>query len=270
MTGARTVATMKDAEAVAEFGALVAGGAEPLDRALALIATAGRPDVDPDAVIGRIDELADMVPAGDSVQMCRGLFTGLGFHGNRTDYYDPDNSRIDRVIDRRTGIPITLSVLAMEIGRRRGVTLLGIGMPGHFLLRDASDDDLFLDAFDGGRVLDLAGCRRLFAGLHGPTAPFDPAFLTPTGPVDIVTRVLNNLRAAHLRGGDRHGFVDVLRLQAAMPGAGVGERRQLAGVLAEEGRFLDAALVHDRLADEDHARADEHRAASVRLRARLN
>ena len=62
----------------------------------------------------------------------------------------------------------------------------------------------------------------------------------------------------------------MFRPEQYVPGAGVGERRQLAGVLAEEGRFLEAALVHDRLADEDHARADEHRAASVRLRARLN
>lgn len=253
-----------------ELGALVAAGAEPLDRALALIAAAGRPGVDPADVLARIDALAVLVPDLDAEQLCGGIFRGLGFRGNRGDYYDPDNSRIDRVLDRRAGIPITLSVLAMEIGRRRGVPLVGVGMPGHFLLRDAGDDDVFLDAFDGGRVLDLDGCRRLFARLHGPTVPFDPAFLAPTGPADIVTRVLDNLRVAHLRAGDRRGFLEVLRLKGAMPDAGISERRQLAGVLAEEGRFLEAAALHERLAGEDVSRADEHRAAAVRLRAHLN
>jgi regulator of sirC expression with transglutaminase-like and TPR domain len=257
-------------DAVAEFGALIASGSQPLDRALALIAAAGRPDVDPDALLARMDELAADLPADDAPGLCAAIFRGLGFHGNRDDYYDPDNSLLDRVLDRRTGIPITLSVLAMELGRRRGVALVGVGMPGHFLLRDAHDPDLFLDAFDDGRVLDAAGCRRLFARLHGGTAPFSEDHLLPSSPQEIVVRVLNNLRAARLRRGDRHGLADVLRLQAALPTAGIAERRQLAGVLAAEGRFLEAADLYDGLAVDDQLRAEEHRAAALRLRANLN
>lgn len=240
-----------------------------MDRALALIAAAGR-SVEPDRLLRELDELAEQVPADDATMLCRGLYTGLGFRGNRLDYYDPDNSLIDRVLERRTGIPITLAVVAMEVGRRRGVSLLGVGMPGHFILGDAADRDLFFDPFDGGRPLDRDGCRRLFAGLHGPTAPFAASYLEPVAPVEIVVRVLNNLRAARLRRGDRSGFAVVLRLQAAMPWAGVSERRQLAGVLAEEGRFVEAADLYERLSGEDTGRAEEHLRSAERLRAHLN
>jgi len=255
---------------VQEFATLVASGAEPLDRALALIAATGRPEVDPDALVASLDELAVEVPADDAATLCRGLFTGLGFSGNSADYYDPDNSLLDRVLDRRTGIPITLAVLAMEVGRRRDVSLVGIGMPGHFLLRDVRDHDAFYDAFDSGRTLDRDGCRRVFSNLHGPTAQFSDTFLDPVSPVEIVLRVLNNLRAAHLRRGDRAGFASVLRLQAALPWAGVSERRQLAGVLAEQGHFIEAATLYEQLSTDDVGRSDQHRRAVERLRANLN
>ncbi len=248
----------------------MADGGRPLDRALALVASVGRPSVDADALLARLDELAADLPGSDAAGLCAAVFRGLGFTGNRDDYYDPDNSLLDRVLDRRTGIPITLSVLAMELGRRRGVPLVGVGMPGHFLIRDAADPDLFLDAFDGGRVLDADGCRSLFARMHGGSTPFTDEYLAPSDPADIVVRVLNNLRAARLRRGDRHRLADVLRLQAALPGAGVAERRQLAGVLAAEGRFIEAADLYDVLALDDAGRVDEHRAAAARLRANLN
>jgi len=269
-----------------ELATLVATGSPPLDRSLALIAAAGRPIVDVDRVLGRLDELARAVPGDDVVSLCADVFGGAGhdasvaaepsrasglrFVGNRSDYYDPDNSLLDRVLDRRTGIPITLAVLGIELGRRRGVALVGIGMPGHFLLRSAADPGLFLDPFDGGRCMDPDDCRRLFHVLHGAGAAFSETYLEPTGPVDIVMRVLNNLRVARLRRGDRQGLADVLRLQVALPGAGLGDRRQLAGVLAADGRFLEAAAIHEELVEEDHARAAEHRSAAVRLRANLN
>lgn len=257
-------------DVAAELGALVAAGGRPLDRALALVAAAGRPAVDPDDVVSGLDELAADLPAADPEVLAAALFGPLGFHGNRDDYYDPANSLLDRVVERRTGIPITLSVLAIELGRRRGVGFVGVGMPGHFLLRATDDPDLFIDAFDGGRALDPAGCRRLFARLHGSSAPFEPSYLQPSHPTEIVQRVLNNLRAARLRRGDRSGLLDVLRLQAALPGAGVAERRQLAGVLAAEGRFVEAAAVHEELAATDLERAEDHSAAVTRLRANLN
>ena len=234
---------------VAGFAAVGAAPEPRLDRALALVAATGRPSVDPAALVDRLDLLAGDRAGDDAAGVCRVLFVDGGFTGNRDDYYDPANSLLDRVLDRRTGIPITLSALAMEVARRRGVGLVGVGMPGHFLLREAADGDAFYDAFDGGRPLDVAGCRRRFQRLHGPATTFDDAYLAPAAPLYIVVRVLNNLRAAHLRRGDRAGLTHVLRLQAVLPGSGVGERRQLAGVLSAEGRFVEAARLYDELVD---------------------
>ena len=255
---------------VAEFATLVAGGDPPLDRALALVAATGRPAVDPDDVVDRLDGLAARGLAGGPGALCAALFGPDGLQGNRSDYYDPANSLLDLVLSRRRGIPITLSVIAMEVGRRVGAPLVGVGMPGHFLVRDGTDPADFFDPFDGGRPLDRDGCRRAFESLHGGATPFEEQFLEPTGAADIVVRVLNNLRAAHLRAGDRSGLLNALRLQAVLPGAGVAERRQLAGVLSAEGRFVEASELYDGLVHSDPARAEDHRAAAVRLRANLN
>ena len=242
-----------------------------LDVALALIAAAGRPEVDPDALVAALDALAHQVVEGDAEQVCTQLFSRecIGLQGDRSDYYDPCNSQLDRVLERRVGIPITLSVIGIEVARRHGLTLRGIGMPGHFLLEHERSGRYF-DAFDGGRVLDADGARELFWSLHGPGQDFDPSYLSPVSSTMIIIRVLNNLRGAHLRRGDRTGLADALALQATLPGVGLAARRDLAGVLAADGRFLDAAAVHDALAAEHPQSATEHRTAAQQLRARLN
>ena len=133
---------------------------------------------------------------------CRGLAEALfvteGFAGNTSEYSDPRNSLLDDVIDRRLGIPISLSVLMIEVGRRIGLALHGVGMPGHFLVGVDEDPEVFVDPFHAGRVLDVDGCRAIFAALQGPDAPFSPAYLAPTGPRAILLRVLNNLQRSYL------------------------------------------------------------------------
>ncbi|MFZ4517568.1 MAG: SirB1 family protein [Microthrixaceae bacterium] len=260
------------ADLMAEPGAAVGGdGGPPLDLSLALIAAAGRPGVDPEGLVAELDTLAAAVedPHGSAVELCAALFGPVGFAGDTDDYYDPRNSLLDEVLQRRRGIPITLSVLAMEVGRRRGVELVGVGMPGHFLVRDAHGPTFF-DPFGSGRRLDAPGCRDVFVALHGPGTPFDAGYLAPTPASAIVVRVLNNLVAARTRAGDRAGLATALRLQVALPGTGAGERRRLAGVLAAEGRFLDAAALHEELVELEPTRAEEHRVQAARLRARLN
>jgi regulator of sirC expression with transglutaminase-like and TPR domain len=254
---------------VEAFAELMAAGDPPLDRALALIAAAGRPGVEPAALLLRLDALAGTTTAADAAGLCGELFGPGGFGGDRVDYYDPDNSRLDRVLDRRLGIPITLAAVAMEVGRRRGIELVGVGMPGHFLLATTGATTYF-DAFDGGRALDRDGCRELFHVLHGPATPWSASYLDPTPTTAIVVRVLNNLRAATIRGDDRPGLAAALRLQVALPASGAEDRRRLAGVLAADGRFLDSADLYDELAALDPGRAEEHRRAAARLRARMN
>ena len=109
------------------------------------------------------------------------LFVTEGFRGNADDYGDPRNSFLDAVIERRCGIPITLSVLLIEVARRHGIEVLGIGMPGHFLVREAADADRWYDPFHGGARLELLDCARLFAALHGgdPSARRRPTSRRP-------------------------------------------------------------------------------------------
>ena len=127
------------------------------------------------------------------------LFSGRwGFRGNHEDYYDPRNSFLNDVLDRRTGIPITLSLVYIEAGRGAGLELVGVGMPGHFLVGVAGRNDLYVDAFSGGALLTRADCAAQLRELH-PDIAFQPGFLAPVSPRQILVRMLNNLLEIYLQ-----------------------------------------------------------------------
>jgi len=134
-------------------------------------------------------------------RLCELLFVELGFGGDREDYHDPAASFLDRVLARRRGIPITLAVVLLEVGRRAGVPLVGVGFPCHFLVRSARHPQVLLDPFEG-TLLTAEDCRRLLARVCGGRIPFHPRLLAPVGPRAILHRMLNNLRAVHLARGD--------------------------------------------------------------------
>jgi regulator of sirC expression with transglutaminase-like and TPR domain len=244
----------------------------PLDEAVLLIAAHGRPGLDVEAELDRLDELAGTVWAPTLDALRKRLFVELGFTGNQADYYDPRNSFLDQVLERRVGLPITLAVLMLEVGRRIGVPLAGISMPGHFLVRDKVDPSVFVDPFARGAVLDERGCRARFHQVHGPAAEFDPSFLEPVGKLAIVGRVLANLETIATMAGERDMLSWVLTLRAAMPDAGTAEHRKLASVLASSGRYDRAADVLEGLAGElpDPAAAQQLTSAALVLRAKLN
>jgi len=129
------------------------------------------------------------------------LFEEKGFRGNRDDYYDPANSLLDQVLARRVGIPITLAAVMMEVGRRLGVPLVGIGFPGHFLVRHARHPDLFLDPFAGGRLVTADDCRHLLDRMCFGL-PFHPRLLRPVSHRCMLLRMLTNLRAIYLAAGE--------------------------------------------------------------------
>jgi hypothetical protein len=266
----RSLVTVTRVEDLEQFAATVARPEPELDVALALIAAHGRAGVSAPALVAGLDALAASCSATDAAALCAELFGPGGLRGDVEDYFDPRNSLLDQVLERRLGIPITLSAVVMEVGRRRGVGLVGVGMPGHFLVRDAIDPDTFLDPFRAGAPLDRVACRAIFERLHGPGTPFDPAFLEPAPPLPIVARVLANLHRAYAQRGDRSGLIRVLQLQSRLPGAGVVESRGLAQLLAADGRFDEAAEVHDRLAALDPDADPDHATMALRLRARLN
>jgi regulator of sirC expression with transglutaminase-like and TPR domain len=242
-----------------------------LDEAALLIAAHAYPSLDVAAELERLDAIADSCFAPTLDALIRHLFVDLGFRGNHRDYYNPRNSYLNDVVERRKGIPITLSVLTMSVGRRLGVPLAGVGMPGHFLLRDRVDPDVFVDPFAGGMVLDRRGCMQAFHRVQGDEAPFDPSFLEPVGSYTVIARMLQNLRAVFSALGDHRSVVWVLELRTSLPGVPIDERAEWASALVATGDFLRAADVFDRLGTSVGGElGEQYLTRAGRLRAKLN
>ena len=136
--------------------------------------------------------------------LCRYLFHDLGFVGNTQDYYDPRNSYLSDVIDRHTGLPIALSVVAMILGEQTGLTVHGVGLPGHFIAKavDKRGEEMLFDPFNGGKVLTPAECVKLVEQTTGNPFTPSPSALAPVPLGMIVLRMLNNLKAVYLQRGD--------------------------------------------------------------------
>ena len=143
-----------------------------------------------------------------------------GFAGNTVDYTDPKNSYLDLVMSRRLGLPITLSVLMIEIGRRQGITLTGVGMPGHFLV---GANGAFVDPFHQGTVLDRADARALFERTH-PGTPFVDSYLDAVTARVVLARMLANLVHSFATRAPM-AAVWALRLRLAIPDLAEQERR---------------------------------------------
>ena len=245
----------------------------PLDEAALLISATANPDLDVAAQLQRLDALAAEVDQPGAAGVCRLLFERHGLAGDTDTYDDPQNSYLDRVLDRRKGIPITLSVLLVEVGRRCGVPLAGVGLPGHFVVRDpAGPPDELIDAFGGGRRLDRAATEALVRAAAGPAARVTPDLVAPVGPKAVLARLLANLDASFERRGDQVALRWVSELRAEVPGTPAGDRTQLATRLVSLGRFDLAASTLESLATSlpDGRVRDRLTGEAVALRARLN
>jgi regulator of sirC expression with transglutaminase-like and TPR domain len=268
LTDARSV---PERSAGARFAALVR---EPdadiaLDLGALLIAAHAHPSLDVAARLAELDGLAAPFEGADAAAVAAALFAPGGFAGNTVDYYDPANSYLDDVLDRKLGIPITLSVLMVEVGRRAGVALHGVGMPGHFLVGAGPDE--YFDPFHGGTRLDAAGCARLFAALQGGTEQFREEYLAPVGPRVVLDRMLANLQHTFLARSPAAAAWPT-RLRLSFPNLGPTRRSELAGLLGQLGQFSEAATVFDELATElaGTSGASEAARAAAQLRARAN
>jgi regulator of sirC expression with transglutaminase-like and TPR domain len=132
------------------------------------------------------------------------FFEELQFKGNREEYYDPRNSFLNEVMDRRVGIPITLAVLYVAVGEGAGLPVRGVGMPGHFLVKYAPAAvglEVFIDAFNG-RTLTRAECTKMLQEMYGGTVEMRPALLEPSTKRQILARMLNNLKSLYLSASD--------------------------------------------------------------------
>jgi regulator of sirC expression with transglutaminase-like and TPR domain len=183
----------------------------PLDQGALSVARWEYPELDPSRPLSSIRGLAlrvltrlagDREPADVLETLCEVLFTEEGFRGNRERYYDPRNSLLTDVLERRTGTPLSIAIVMLETARRVGLELQGVGLPGHFVVRlpRPGEGDLYLDPFDGGRFLPLADVEKILR-TFAPGATLDP-YLRPCPPRAMLVRMLNNLKAIYLKGGD--------------------------------------------------------------------
>jgi len=202
-------------ESAARFAELVnrPAAASHLDLMAALIGTAFEPDHDPMEVVLGLDRLAEEC-AADFGSIMSTVFGSGRLVGNRSDYGDPRNSYLHRVLERGLGIPITLSVCAMEIGRRKGVEVRGVGLPGHFVV---ACGDRFADPFDGGRIVAADELEDLWRRATGLRDPFDERLLQPAHPRMVLLRMLNNLKQTLVALDDPAQLAILARLRSAFP-----------------------------------------------------
>ena len=221
-------------------------------------------------VRGRLEEEADLTESLEALRSV--LVEDEGFHGNADDFYDPRNSFLNEVLERRVGIPISLAVLYMEVATRAGLKMSGIGMPGHFLVQlDRGDASVLLDPFTDATVLTKSDCADRLQRLYGEDMELSAGHLAPVGPRRILVRMLKNLRSIYLEARDYARALSVLERIALV----VGETRELrcqrgllyahlqlygnawadleAGLSPEEDPFPEAYGVDGLLADEDAA-----------------
>jgi regulator of sirC expression with transglutaminase-like and TPR domain len=202
-----------------------------LGRAALTIAASEYPNLDIDAYLSRIEELATAAQArlGAEADAYRSiaalnyvLFQERGFHGNREHFFDPKNSFLNEVLDRKTGIPISLSVLYMEVAQRIGLPLHGVGFPGHFLVKHlGGNEEIVVDPFNQGEILSQRSLETMLYRLYGGKIAFEPHFLESISKKQILRRMLNNLKIIYLRKNELiKGLSIVERLMVLDPASG--------------------------------------------------
>jgi regulator of sirC expression with transglutaminase-like and TPR domain len=209
--------------ALAGFAAMVEPSREDasIDLASAALAIARTeyPQLDMPYYVGRLEALSRRVrnrmrsnpTARETIALLnRVLFDEEGLRGNRDDYYDPRNSFLNDVLDRKLGIPITLSVVYLDVARRVGFPVAGTGMPGHFLLKhyECGSGEIVIDAFNRGRIVGNVECQRQLDEIYSGKVELRPEFLKAVSHREILTRMLNNLRQIYFTQGNfRKGLV---------------------------------------------------------------
>ena len=200
-----------------------------LARSALLVAAENDPGLDVEAEIARLDTWAQELgrrldPSWNNLQRLARLRTfmyeDLGFKGDVRGYYSPDNSLLHSVMSRRLGIPLTLSIVFMEIGWRLGIPFEGVGFPGHFLVRLTGEPgDLLLDPYDHGVSVHEEDCRRMIQLTTGGMVHYDPSMIRSLGKRDMIARLLFNLKVACLKAHDDAGALSAVeRLLLLHPG----------------------------------------------------
>ncbi|HEU0020391.1 MAG TPA: transglutaminase-like domain-containing protein [Dehalococcoidia bacterium] len=234
-----------------EFSRIAGLPDDQVDRARAalLIASVEYPELDIEHELGLLDSLAAAAarridsnadPLVSVNQLSVYLFEEVGFRGNQEDYYDPRNSFLNQVLLRRSGIPITLSLVCIEVGRRLGIPLIPIGMPGHLLVRHRDVPDCFIDPFHGGILLSEAECQQRLRQIGQGSIPWDASFLTPLNHREFIARILGNLKGIYLQQKDNLRALAILDLLVLVRPEAKQELRDRGVVNFRLGRYQDA------------------------------
>jgi regulator of sirC expression with transglutaminase-like and TPR domain len=254
----------------ARFARLVAHPEPEIDLAVGSLAIAsdGRPDLDLDGTLERLEGLAERVrirlDLGDPIDMVLGrlhdvLYRESGFRApTAAEYHDPANSYLDQVCERRIGLPILLAIVELEVAWRVGLRLHGIGLPGHFIV--GGPEGILIDPAAGGRRLTPDDCQALIRRSLGEGILFHAGMLRPTGRRQILARVLRNLRSVHLARRDWPAALGVVDLLAVVEPTDPDHGRDRGLLLGRMGRFTEAIACLGRYLDE---RPDGHDANDV-------
>lgn len=221
-----------------------------LAKAALYIAQEEYPDLEPDEYLNALDTIAaetvkrlpsQRYPLRVIQSINQYLYQDLGFTGNTDDYYDPRNSYFNEVIDRRTGIPITVSLVYLEVARRIDFPMVGVGMPGHFLIRPEFEDvGIFVDAFDSGKILFPEDCQERLTQVYGQPVMLQPEFLESITPRQFLARMLTNLKLIYLRQEELElAIAAVERILLVFPAA-LGELRDRGLIYYQMGRWAAA------------------------------
>lgn len=250
-----------------------------LPEAALLVACEEYPELDVEGYRARLVALgheaqrrvAGLDPAESVQAVSRLLFVEMGFSGNEEHYYDPRNSFLNDVLDRRRGVPITLATVFIEVGRRAGLEAHGVGLPGHFITRvEMPGGPWLLDPFHGGARLTLDDCQQRLDRIFNGRLRMDPGMLAPCGPRAILSRMLQNLKAIYVRGQDFERALGVVELLLRVNPASATELRDrglLYATLDCYGLAIrDLSLYVERAPHS--AEADELREKIDKLRAR--
>jgi regulator of sirC expression with transglutaminase-like and TPR domain len=209
------------------------------------------PHLDVAGYIAEFDEWADKLrlrlhgQLDDQVEeLANLLFNEEGFRGDLEDYYNPENSYLNRVIDRRCGLPITLSLIAIAVGNRAGLSIEGVGLPGHFIaMAGDGTDAVMFDPFNGGNILTIADCEQLAEQATGEPFETSRESLGPTSHAAIIRRMLTNLKGTYLQRNDFQKATRIIRRILQLEPHNANERRDLGVCLVQSGRH-GAAIDH--------------------------
>jgi regulator of sirC expression with transglutaminase-like and TPR domain len=202
------------ARRLARMQELLASPHAHLDEMALSVSAVLQPRLDTGSVVAELDHLAAGCTDATRDGVVRFLAHECGFAGDQSEYHDWQNSCLDRVVARRRGMPITLSIVTIEVARRLGVPLVGVGLPGHFLVGDRDDPEWFADPFRGVSGLDVDDCRRLLRSIGA--SRWHPALVAPTPNRAVIVRILNNLRVSCDGRNDEQRLAMVMRMRAVV------------------------------------------------------